>query len=93
MARDKGTVVAVGAVGLEIPRKIYYEKEINVLISRSYGPGRYDSEYEEQGQDYPFGYVRWTEGRNLSAIVDLLENKKIDVEPLITHQFSIEDGG
>jgi len=92
MARDKGTVVAVGAVGLEIPRKTYYEKEINVLISRSYGPGRYDSDYEEKGQDYPFGYVRWTEGRNLSAIVDLLENKKIDVRSLITHQFSIEDG-
>lgn len=92
LARDKGTVVAVGAVGLEIPRKIYYEKEIKVLISRSYGPGRYDSEYEEQGQDYPFGYVRWTEGRNLSAIVDLLENKKIDVRSLITHQFSIKDG-
>ncbi len=92
IARDKGTVVAVGAVGLEIPRKIYYEKEINVLISRSYGPGRYDDDYEEQGHDYPYGYVRWTEGRNLSAIVDLLDDNKIDVTSLITHRFSIEDG-
>lgn len=92
LGRDKGTVVAVGAVGLEIPRKIYYEKEINLLISRSYGPGRYDNVYEEQGHDYPYGYVRWTEGRNLSAIVDLLANEKIDVRSLITHRFPIEEG-
>ncbi|MBW6472941.1 MAG: bi-domain-containing oxidoreductase [Anaerolineaceae bacterium] len=92
LARDKGTVVAVGAVGLEIPRKIYYEKEINVLISRSYGPGRYDHTYEEQGKDYPYGYVRWTEGRNLSAIIDLLESKKLEVKSLITHRFPIEEG-
>jgi predicted dehydrogenase/threonine dehydrogenase-like Zn-dependent dehydrogenase len=92
LARDKGTVVAVGAVGLEIPRKIYYEKEINVLISRSYGPGRYDHTYEEQGKDYPYGYIRWTEGRNLSAIIDLIESKKIDFKSLITHRFPIEEG-
>lgn len=92
LARDKGTVVAVGAVGLEIPRKIYYEKELNVLISRSYGPGRYDHAYEEQGKDYPYGYVRWTEGRNLSAIIDLLESKKLDVKSLITHRFPIDEG-
>ncbi len=92
LARDKGTVVAVGAVGLEIPRKIYYEKEINVLISRSYGPGRYDHSYEEQGKDYPYGYVRWTEGRNLSAIIDLLERKKLEVKSLITHRFPIDEG-
>lgn len=92
LARDKGTVVAVGAVGLEIPRKMYYEKEINVLISRSYGPGRYDHSYEEQGKDYPYGYVRWTEGRNLAAIMDLLESKKLDVKSLITHRFPIEEG-
>ncbi|MBE0687493.1 MAG: bi-domain-containing oxidoreductase, partial [Anaerolineaceae bacterium] len=92
LTRDKGTVVAVGAVGLEIPRKIYYEKEINVLISRSYGPGRYDQAYEEQGKDYPYGYVRWTEGRNLTAIIDLLESKKLDVKSLITHRYPIEEG-
>lgn len=92
LARDKGTVVAVGAVGLEIPRKIYYEKEIKFLVSRSYGPGRYDNSYEEEGKDYPYGYVRWTEGRNLSAIIDLLESKKLDVKSLISHRFLIEEG-
>jgi len=90
LARDRGTIVAVGAVGLEIPRKIYYEKELQVFISRSYGPGRYDPAYEEKGQDYPFGYVRWTEGRNLEAIVDLIASRRMDVNPLITHRFPIE---
>jgi len=63
IARDRARVVATGAVGLTIPRKIYYEKEISFINSRSYGPGRYDSDYEEQGNDYPLGYIRWTEGR------------------------------
>lgn len=90
LARDRGTVVAVGAVGLEIPRKIYYEKEIPLLISRSYGPGRYDPAYEENGQDYPFGYIRWTEGRNLEAVVELIGSGKLDVQSLITHRFPIE---
>ena len=90
LARDRGVVVAVGAVGLDIPRKIYYEKELQFLISRSYGPGRYDSDYEEKGQDYPYGYVRWTEGRNLEAIVDLIGAGRMDVHPLITHRFAIE---
>jgi len=93
LARDKGTVVAVGAVGLEIPRKQYYEKELTFLISRSYGPGRYDQEYEENGKDYPYGYVRWTEGRNLSAILELISSKQLDVKSLITHRFQIEEGG
>lgn len=91
IARDRGVVVAVGAVGLNIPRKIYYEKELQVYISRSYGPGRYDGDYEEKGQDYPIGYVRWTEGRNIEAIVDLLAAGKLDVRPLITHRYTIED--
>ncbi|MHB0924339.1 MAG: bi-domain-containing oxidoreductase [Bellilinea sp.] len=90
LARDRGTVVAVGAVGLEIPRKVYYEKELQLLISRSYGPGRYDPAYEEKGQDYPLGYVRWTEGRNLQAVVDLIGSGKLDVAALITHRFPIE---
>jgi predicted dehydrogenase len=92
IARDRGVVVAVGAVGMEIPRRSYYEKELSFLISRSYGPGRYDLGYEESGKDYPYGYVRWTEGRNLDAIVQLISAKKIPVEKLITHRFQIEEG-
>ena len=86
ISRDKGIVVAVGAVGLTIPRKIYYEKELDFRISRSYGPGRYDQEYE----DYPIGYVRWTENRNMQAFLRLLSEGKVDTESLITHRFSIE---
>ena len=91
LARDRGRVVAVGAVGLNIPRKVYYEKELTFLVSRSYGPGRYDPAYEEGGQDYPAGYVRWTEGRNLEAVVDLLGSGRLDVRPLISHRFPIEE--
>jgi predicted dehydrogenase/threonine dehydrogenase-like Zn-dependent dehydrogenase len=91
IARDRAKVVAVGAVGLNIPRKIYFEKELTFVNSRSYGPGRYDPGYEEAGHDYPIGFVRWTEGRNLEHFVELLGAKKIDVLPLITHRFRIED--
>jgi hypothetical protein len=90
IARDRARVIAVGAVGLQIPRKIYYEKELTFLNSRSYGPGRYDSSYEEKGQDYPVGYVRWTENRNMEAFVDLLASDRLNVQPLITHRFPIE---
>jgi predicted dehydrogenase/threonine dehydrogenase-like Zn-dependent dehydrogenase len=90
ICRDRGKVVAVGAVGMNIPRKIYYEKELDFLISRSYGPGRYDSNYEEKGNDYPIGFVRWTEGRNFQAIIDLLASQKMDIRPLISHRFPIE---
>ena len=89
VARDRARVVATGAVGLTFPRKIYFEKEISFINSRSYGPGRYDSSYEEQGNDYPLGYVRWTEGRNFEAVVDLMANGKLKVQPLITHRFPI----
>jgi predicted dehydrogenase/threonine dehydrogenase-like Zn-dependent dehydrogenase len=90
IARDRARVVATGAVGLSFPRKIYYEKEISFINSRSYGPGRYDQSYEEQGNDYPLGYVRWTEGRNFEAVLDLMAKDKLRVKPLITHRFPIE---
>lgn len=90
LSRDRGRVIAVGAVGLNLPRKVYYEKEIFFQVSRSYGPGRYDLNYEEKGQDYPIGFVRWTEGRNLAAFVDLLGSEKVDIRPLISHRFPIE---
>ncbi len=83
-------MIAVGAVGLQLPRKVYYEKELTFLNSRSYGPGRYDPVYEEGGADYPIGYVRWTEGRNLESYVELLAERRVNVEPLITHRYPIE---
>jgi predicted dehydrogenase/threonine dehydrogenase-like Zn-dependent dehydrogenase len=90
IARDRARVVAVGAVGLQIPRKIYYEKELSFLNSRSYGPGRYDPAYEEGGQDYPIGFVRWSEGRNLEAILELIASGRLNVSALISHRFPIE---
>lgn len=92
IARDRAKVVATGAVGLNFPRKIYYEKEISFINSRSYGPGRYDANYEENGDDYPIGYVRWTEGRNFQAVVDLMASGMLKVAPLISHRFPIEKG-
>jgi len=91
ICREKGVVVAVGAVGLKIPRKIYYEKELSVIVSKSYGPGRYDKNYEEKGQDYPIGYVKWTENRNMQAFLNLLEVKAVDLNPIITHRFQIDE--
>jgi polar amino acid transport system substrate-binding protein len=91
ISRLKGRVVAVGLVGLDVPRELYYHKELTLQVSMSYGPGRYDPEYEERGHDYPFAYVRWTEGRNVEAFLDLLAEKRVNVGPLITHRFSIEN--
>ncbi|MBI1747964.1 MAG: bi-domain-containing oxidoreductase [Acidobacteria bacterium] len=91
LARDKGVVVVVGAVKMEVPRKVYYEKELELRLSRSYGPGRYDPIYEERGVDYPYGYVRWTEQRNMEAFLGLLAENKVCVERLITHIFPIEE--
>ena len=90
IARDRGRIVATGAVGLRIPRKLYYEKELSLINSRSYGPGRYDPNYEEAGRDYPIGYVRWTEGRNFEAFLDFLASGSLEVKPLISHRFGIE---
>ncbi len=91
IARDRAHVISLGVVGLNIERKGYYEKELFFQVARSSGPGRYDAAYEEQGQDYPVGYVRWTEGRNLQAFVDLLAGGHIDMHALITHRFPIEE--
>ena len=91
ISRDRGRVVAVGAVGLDIPRRDYYEKELSFRVSRSYGPGRYDPEYEEEGHDYRIGYVRWTENRNMLAFVDLLAAGRLDVQALTSHRFPIEN--
>ncbi len=90
VARDRGRVVATGAVGLRLPRKVYYEKELSFINSRSYGPGRYDPSYEENGVDYPIGYVRWTEGRNMESALQLMADGKLKVQPLISHRFPIE---
>jgi predicted dehydrogenase/threonine dehydrogenase-like Zn-dependent dehydrogenase len=88
--RQRGTVVAVGTVGMNIPRSPFYEKEVNFRTSCSYGPGRYDPAYEEQGQDYPLGFVRWTENRNMEAVLDMMALRKLNVEPLITHRIPVE---
>ena len=91
LARDRGVVVVVGDVRVDIPREPYYKKELQVRYSRSYGPGRYDAEYEERGVDYPYGFVRWTEKRNMEAFLQLLAAGKVRVGPLVTHRFSISD--
>jgi predicted dehydrogenase len=90
VARDRACVVSIGATGMEVPRKLFYAKELELKIARSYGPGRYDPAYEDQGRDYPIGYVRWTEGRNLQAFLDLLSQDKVRLEPLISHRFPID---
>lgn len=92
IARKKGKIVIVGAVGMELQRDPYfYRKELELIMSCSYGPGRYDPSYEEGGHDYPYAYVRWTEQRNMEAFLNLLSIKVIDVKPLITHVFDIAD--
>jgi polar amino acid transport system substrate-binding protein len=90
-ARKRSSVVVVGAVGMNVPRSPFYEKELSITISCSYGPGRYDSEYELKGTDYPVGYVRWTENRNMEAVLDLLLQKKLLVGPLISHRFPVKE--
>lgn len=92
ISRLKGRVVAVGLVGLNVPRNLYYDRELSLTVSRSYGPGRYDPEFEERGHDYPFAYVRWSETRNLEAFLDLVAQQRINIERLISHRFPIEEG-
>jgi len=93
VARDRATVVAVGATGLDLPRRLYYQKELSLVVSRSCGPGRYDPNFEERGQDYPPGYIRWTERENMRAFLELLAENRVLVEPLITHRIPIEEAG
>jgi predicted dehydrogenase/threonine dehydrogenase-like Zn-dependent dehydrogenase len=92
ISRLKGRVVTVGLVGMDVPREIYYERELTLKVSMSYGPGRYDAEYEERGHDYPFAYVRWTEARNIEAFLDAVAAGSVHVAHLITHRFPIEQG-
>lgn len=91
VTREKGRVVVVGAVRMDIPREDYFKKEISVVISRSYGPGRYDPSYEEGGNDYPLGYVRFTEQRNMATFLGLVSQGKVDIKSLITHCFPVDE--
>ncbi|WP_369182278.1 bi-domain-containing oxidoreductase [Streptomyces sp. Y1] len=91
LARDRGRVVDIGKCRLDLPWNAYYEKELDVRFSRSYGPGRYDPAYELEGRDYPIGYVRWTERRNLACFLDLMARGRVDVGPLVSHVADFED--
>ncbi|MGW7518671.1 bi-domain-containing oxidoreductase [Streptomyces sp. NPDC054796] len=91
LSRDRGRVVDIGKCRLDLPWNAYYEKELDVRFSRSYGPGRYDPEYELEGRDYPIGYVRWTERRNLACFLDLCARGRVDVEPLVSHIADFDD--
>ena len=91
LARDRAVVVAVGMIGMDVPRNAYYEKELQLRLSRSYGPGRYDRTYEEEGVDYPLGYVRWTEQRNMEAFLDLVAAGGVQPSRLVTHRVPIDE--
>jgi predicted dehydrogenase/threonine dehydrogenase-like Zn-dependent dehydrogenase len=91
MCRQRGRVVLVGVAGLELDRADFYEKELSLQVSCSYGPGRYDPSYEEQGNDYPYGLVRWTEQRNFEAVLDMMAAGTLDVAPLVSHRFAFDE--
>lgn len=90
MCRKRGRIVLVGVTGMQLSRADFYEKELSFQVSCSYGPGRYDENYEEKGNDYPVGFVRWTEQRNFEAILDMMAEGRIDMQPLVSHRFSLE---
>src|ERR1700729_2584931 len=89
LCRDRAAVVIVGDVGLQLNRTPFYQRELDLRFARSYGPGRYDPSYEALGIDYPAGRVRWTEGRNFEAVLDLLAAGRLAVTDLVTHAFDI----
>ncbi|MFZ4068470.1 MAG: bi-domain-containing oxidoreductase [Caulobacterales bacterium] len=91
MSRKRGRIILVGVAGLDLDRADFYEKELTFQVSCSYGPGRYDSDYEQKGRDYPIGFVRWTEQRNFEAVLDLMASGALNVEPLISHRVSIAE--
>lgn len=91
MCRKRGRIVLVGVTGLHLRRDDFYEKELTFQVSCSYGPGRYDAEYEEKGHDYPIGFVRWTEQRNFEAVLEMMADGRLDVKPLISHRFALDD--
>jgi len=91
MCRKRGRIILVGVAGLELSRDDFFKKELTFQVSASYGPGRYDVNYEEKGQDYPVGFVRWTEQRNFEAVLDMMADARLDIAPLITHRFPIEE--
>jgi len=91
MSRKRGRIILVGVTGLELSRADFYEKELTFQVSCSYGPGRYDSVYEDKGQDYPLPFVRWTEQRNFEAVLDMLASGRLNVKPLISHRFAFEE--
>jgi predicted dehydrogenase len=91
LARDRGTVVVVGDVAMELRRQPFYDKELQLRVARSYGPGRYDPDYEEHGLDYPIGQVRWTEQRNMEAFLGLIADGRLDPAELVTHRFGFAD--
>lgn len=93
MCRKRGRIVLVGVTGLELSRDDFFKKELTFQVSASYGPGRYDPNYEEKGQDYPVGFVRWTEQRNFEAVLDMMADGRLDVKPLISHRFAIDEAG
>ena len=93
MSRKRGRIVLVGVTGLELSRADFYEKELTFQVSCSYGPGRYDPNYEDKGQDYPVGFVRWTEQRNFEAVLDMMAAGRLDVKPLVSHRFAIAEAG
>src|SRR5262249_24158878 len=91
MCRKRGRIILIGVTGLELNRADFYEKELTFQVSCSYGPGRYDPNYEVKGHDYPMGFVRWTEQGNFEAVLDMLADGRLDVAKLVSHRFPITE--